>query len=366
MTSRRNTNIEILRILCTFGVILLHLYGFNGGGGGVRLYETTELDALLCRLMEVFFSVAVNIFVLIFAFFNYEKGDAWRKKLQKILFLLGIVVFYRILSYSITVSIGMEEFETKIFLGKFLPINWYIICYVGLYIISGYLDHIVSQYDIEQLGVLNIVFFLVISVEPYMMDFLSVISGREFTGIAFVGAYGDQAGYTLINFILIYVIGASIKRAGSLGKAKYTRALYFGSLALLFLNFIFFEKYGCSNVALYYCNPILIINAACLFNIALDWKIDNNFVINLLAKASITVYLTHAVFVEIVLCRGELFFDIIADKSVFIAEITTAVIIYVIGIGMHFIFTRYVQKMISCIYDCIVRKITMISRNSRK
>lgn len=365
MTGRRNTNIEILRILCTFGVILLHLYGFNGGGG-VRLYETTDLDALLCRLIEVFFSVAVNIFVLIFAFFNYEKRDAWRKKLQKIIYLLVIVVFYRILSYSITVCIGMEEFETGIFLSKFLPINWYIICYVGLYIISGYLDYMVSQHDIKQLRVLNIVFFLVISAEPYMMDFLSVISGREFTGIAFVGAYGDQAGYTLINFILIYVIGASIKRIRSFGKAKYTRVFYFASLALLFMNFIFFEKYGRSNVALYYCNPILIINAACLFNIALDWKIDRNFVINLLSKASITVYLTHAVFVEIVLYRGELFFDIIADKSVFIAEIVTAVIIYVMGIGIHFIFTRHVQKMIFYVYECIVRKITTISHNSRE
>lgn len=51
------------------------------------------------------------------------------------------------------------------------------------------------------LGVLFLVY-------PMLVDLLKEISGNSFNGLSTIGAFGSQQGYTIVNFVVMYLIGA--------------------------------------------------------------------------------------------------------------------------------------------------------------
>ena len=49
--------------------------------------------------------------------------------------------------------------------------------------------------------------FLLFSVYTILVDYAEKISGLELNGLSTVGLYGSSRGYTIVNFILLYIIG---------------------------------------------------------------------------------------------------------------------------------------------------------------
>lgn len=81
------------------------------------------------------------------------------------------------------------------------------------------------------------VLLLIFSVYPTIVDIAQEIVGDEYIGLSTIGAYGSQWGYTIVNFTLMYIIGAYIRVQKKIvgGNAKHNVFKIFGGAILLVL-----------------------------------------------------------------------------------------------------------------------------------
>lgn len=58
------------------------------------------------------------------------------------------------------------------------------------------------------------VVFLLFSVYAIGVDLLNEIVGQEIVGLSSIGAWGSQSGFTIVNFSLLYCLGAYLRLHG--------------------------------------------------------------------------------------------------------------------------------------------------------
>ena len=142
MRNTRDSNFELLRILCMCFVIGGHIVMKYDDGG----FGTTEY--YIGNILRSFFMVSVNCFVLISGYFGIKLNY---KKLMKMLIQ---VLFYSIFIYLITIIFGIHTIELKKDILLFIPIiskrYWFITIYFVLCIISPILNLIISNIDKDQ------------------------------------------------------------------------------------------------------------------------------------------------------------------------------------------------------------------------
>lgn len=185
-------------------------------------------------------------------------------------------------------SIPQGTFDVKSFLLNLIPANYFVILYVALYFISPYINLAIQKLDRKRLNNLLIISVLLFSVWPTVTDIAQVVLGREFTGINPVSAYGDDGGYTIVNFALMYLLGAYIRLADIQVKKRWS----FASVAVLTVVLAYAGKLEGSAIAWSYCNPLVIGQAAALFLLFPQIPLRSRM-INALAKGSFTCFLLH-------------------------------------------------------------------------
>ena len=102
-----------------------------------------------------------------------------------------------------------------------------------------------------------------------------------------IGQRGSQDGYTIVNFILMYYLGAYIRKTDLAIKTKVCLPLVLLNTLLIFLWINFDYSVGEE-----YCNPLVILNAVLIFLLFKNIKIQSR-IINRIAAACFTVYIFH-------------------------------------------------------------------------
>lgn len=271
----RNSNIELLRILCMLFVI---------GGHVIMKYGTYDIgitEYYIGNILRSFFIVAVNCFVIISGFFSIQLNI---KKLIK----MGIQVsFYTVIIYIITLTLGIHKFNIKndilVVFSLFTKRYWYITIYFVLCIISPLLNIIVENLSKDQFKTMiltSIILFYCFPTICYLINSPTITS---------------DSGYGLINFICLYFIGRYIKIYYNDQKSKlyYATGYILSSLSLFLANNILTKLLGFYfNSFISYDTIFLFISAFMLFmlfkNINLNSKIINN-----LAKYALVAFIIH-------------------------------------------------------------------------
>ena len=295
---QRQSGIELLRILSATGVIVLH---YNNPMIGGALNIGTGVNRGLLYFLEALNICAVNVFVLINGFFDVEHQ---KRDLMKPLKLIVQVMLFNLAFYLQRVIAGRTSISVKSIIRVLIPANWFIIIYCGLYVISPFINIVLkrlSQRDYKLLLILSICAF---SVYPMLVDILEELTGRTFNGLSTIGMYGSQYGYTIVNFVLMYVIGAYIRRYGiKASSSKLLIVLIVNTFILAtwgrldemlgynMLDFVHVERNAWE-----YCNPIVILQAIIIFVLFMRMDFVNS-IVNNLAKASFCVYLIHGHFI---------------------------------------------------------------------
>lgn len=290
-TRERKSNIEVLRILAMLGVIVLH-YNHSDIGGGFAHAQGGRL--LLLYATESLCIAAVNLYVLISGYFLCTSNE---RNLLKPLMMVVQVVLFGALRYGFHVLMGTLPFHPKLLLEYMLPINYFVILYIALYWISPFLNMMLQK--ARENGVENRLVgigLLVFSVYPTLMDMLQEAAGRTFPGISSIGMHGSQSGYTIVNFALMYLIGAWLKEKELTDRhRKWAAGAIVGGTVLL-TAWCAVGKYllKSSLAAWHYCNPLVILLAVSLFVFfaGKDWQ---SRWVNRLAKGSFSVFLLHTV-----------------------------------------------------------------------
>lgn len=228
-----------------------------------------------------------------------------------------------------SVMTGINVLTVEELIYNLLPNNYYVILYSVLYIISPYVNTMIQNMKKEELCKLTITCLMLFSVWSFAVDFFENSLSVDLTGLSTIGVYGSQEGYTIVNFVVLYLVGACLKKFED-NKVKNVVMIpcTIGLLAVVFICSIGEHMFGLDKCVTWnYNNPLLILLSVGWFLIFKNMKIKSK-VINELAKASFTCFLFHGAFLQFIVN------EIILNGSLIILifhMILTSVILYLIS-----------------------------------
>lgn len=291
----RDSNFELMRIITMIMIVFWHFMCH----GGLLNYSTGLFHNFLFFIMAVIY-MHVNSFVLITGYFQSEQ----KFKLSKAIKINNSMWFYTAIFTLLFFIFGKDLFAiSKVtLLHNILPISydnyWFFTCYLILYLISPILNTVINNIDKKKFKNILLLLIIVIIILPYITD----------------NGFYNNMGSTLSNFILLYLIGAYLKKypinknyfmkAFSINKQKLV--LFISIFVLAGFNFLlwFFGNYlvgtnnglaidignTLTNGLWHYSNPILILQSVCYFGFFSLIKIKSTF-INKVASYTMGVYL---------------------------------------------------------------------------
>lgn len=344
MGTRRDSNVELLRIIMAFGVIVLHI---NGQEWNILQKATSfNLQSIGIGLLEVIFSVSVNVFLLIFGYYQVDKNKI---EIAKVINMLMHVIYYNILFYFVCIFVGIESFSFYNLIIKCIPFNYYVIIYIAVYLLSPYVNIVITQLSSDELNKLVITVFFICSIEPFSVDILEKIGNHEAYGLSFVSMYGDDGGYTLVNFILMYILGAAVRKKEELRDRWSINigGIYIFSTVFLVIGFMYSLFKNSLPFLLNYNNPILIISSICVLCLFKNINMKCSMAINKIAKATFTIYLVHNYILKIL-------FVLLSDlKEIQISAIGIIIIGAFVTFVLSYIVYIVFEKPFSVIYSFV-------------
>ena len=348
----RKSNIELLRIFAACGVIILH---YNNGkiGGGFAAVEEGSLNEAIMTFFEALFICAVNLYVLITGYFM---RDSLKRDLLKPVQLLAQLFIIETVFFLIKEIPHIHEQENifKKLLSYYTPSYWFVFVYIALYIISPYINLVWKKLDKRNKRIFLSFSVLLFSIISILTDIFQYHYKENVYGASFISIYGSSEGYTIINFVLMYLIGCYLRGLEEEGRKYKSIKLFillviniFAVFGWVLLDRALTEKNIFATPAINYNNPLVISAAILLFLLFKNMNIGSNRVINKLAEASFPAYLIHINLLEY--CN--IINMVNGNTGLLILHIIgTAVVLYVISFLIHMIYdllTKPVFKRIS-------------------
>lgn len=343
-TCERNSAIELLRIIAAIGVIVLH-YNKADSGGGFKYVADNTVNQQYLRFSETLFICAVNLFVMISAYFL---SGTQKRKLSKAAELFFQMEVFKALFYIRSLEQG-KPFSIVNMVVSLLPGNYFVVFYLVLYVISPYINILIKNISKVNFKRLVVMLFLIFSVWNFFVDFI----GRPFSapkGLSTISIGGTGGGYTIVNFILVYFVGAFLRLNEIKLNKKASLVGLTACLAILHIEAVLeFMWYG-STVSWNYDHPLVIlipVFAILLFN---NFKIESG-IINSIAKASFTSYLFHSVLLKYIMVEK------FVNRNIFILiahQFGMAILIYMLSYlvyKMYYLITTPIFKRIAPIID---------------
>lgn len=350
----RQSNIELLRIFAMCGVIVLHYNNESIGGG---FAYATEVNLHILYFLESCFICAVDLFILISGYFLCE---CQKRTLTKPFELLVQVIFFNEVLYFISTLIHRENISIKHVILRLIPVNWFVILYITLYLISTFINMMIQKAEsTNMLSKLVFVMALLFSVYPTLVDMLGEISQKEYTGLSSIGAYGSQWGYSIVNFSLMYMIGAYLRKKEFKHTNKVNHLVYFLVAAFFLMIWaVFNDKIGFfkERSAWEYCNPIVIFMAVEIFLVFKKTDIGPNKSVNGLANTSFTVYLLHPFFFRFIKISR---FVTLNPFVMLLHIVTSTIAIYLACALIHEIYSMTLTPILEILY----KKITFLKKD---
>lgn len=296
-TNNRNSALELLRMIATMGVIVLH-YNAEDVGGGFGFVTPGGINQYYLALTETLFIVCVDVFVMLSAYFLSATQE---RRLSKVFYLLAETSFFRLIIYAVDCLTGTATLSLVGVLTKLLPIRYFVILYCVLYVISPYINVMLNRLSKRQFRLLLILSFLVFSVYSYGVDVLSNYI-EDTVPMSPVGFYGSGDGYTIVNFTVLYLFGAYIRRYG-LGLSRTKRVLSVIGLFTVMCGCVALalalSSGGINLAGMNYDSPLVILVSALLISLVSEVNFHSGL-INELSGATFTCILIHHFFFRFV------------------------------------------------------------------
>ena len=335
MTKVRESNFELLRCILMFMVVLVH-YNIETMGKAFAYVTPGSPNYYFLYFMESMAIIGTNGFVLLTGYFSWKKTSV---SLRKPIGLLMYVVAYNVLFFIVDILVMKEPISLIKLVSCFIPRNWYITLYIALMFISPFLNIVVKCLNqktyLRMLGIL----FLLCSVWPTVLDIVNVKLGLDLSGMNTVALGGASSGYSLVNFTLIYLIGAAISKFDLLNHKMGWDLLAYGVLSLIIFVQQLFVGAGWS-----YANPFVILSCVSFFNIFRKLHLKSQ-IINLFSSASLGVFLIHTQYV-------------VANKIWDKCYIEQACRGNLIGLSLNMLLCCFGTYLVCSVIDIIGRKLT--------
>ena len=265
----RESNFELLRIIAILMIVLYHLFYQS-------VYGTTQIP--IYRALWLPLHIGVILFILISGFFKIKTTLSGLFNLL-IKILIIVVPLHFIAIYQQSNSI-INAFSSLLLISH-SPL-WYVRVYICLYLIAPIINAFLRSATEKQRIIALI-----------GLGYISCIYGT----ISLDRFLVDSEGKNLINFILIYMLGDTLKyykNKLSTIPTTFLIAFYFILNIILTSLYLFFFNESAGKIiyrlGYSYNSPIVIFNAILLFLIFSRWKFQSR-IVNHIAQSVFTVYL---------------------------------------------------------------------------
>ena len=285
---KRLSNIEALRILAMFLVLVVHADFISFGTPTIESYTENSTFTLGQYFFEALSICCVNIFVLISGWFGIRPSKKGFLNLifQCLFFLIGIYVFSLVAGIADYSPKGILKGIANCFV--LTQTKWFIKAYICLYIIAPILNAYVEKVSKRDFMYMLIAFFTFQTIYSWITGAAAFFMGGYST-ISFMGLY-LLARYTRLypnklttlsykTDLLIFCLSVIV----------ITGVSYISIIAGTNINpkFLFF-----SSIMYSYVNPIVILMSLYILLFLSKIPFSNNFV-NWLGASSFAVYLFH-------------------------------------------------------------------------
>ena len=186
----RQSNFELMRILSMIFIIVYHILVH-----GKVLDNTNGVLHLFFIFIMSFMLVHVNSFVLLAGYFNYNKEFSWNKFFKS----FNQAWFYQVVIVLMGFFTGIVSFSKIDLINNLSPFfnaYWYVFCYLCLYLLSPFLNRLISNLSQKEHKKLILLFLFLFSFIPFITKQESIAN----------------SGLTLVNFIMLYFIGSYLKK----------------------------------------------------------------------------------------------------------------------------------------------------------
>lgn len=270
----RNYGIDLLRILCMYMVVILHILG---QGGILEASPKGSVNWAIAWLMRIGVYCAVNCYGLISGYVGIDakyKYSNW------------IVLWLRVLFYTIVItisfafmvpdSVGKGEMMNAIF-----PVMknyyWYFTAYSCVFFFMPTFNFVIETMPKRQLKMLMIILLVIFSILPTVFQ---------------TDVFRLNGGYSALWLGILYLFGAYIKRNGILSRHPFK---IYGLLYLLCVLLTWAFRVAVGGGLDIYTSPTMIAAAVSLLGIFAGMKISpvSRKIIGVLAPLSFSVYLLH-------------------------------------------------------------------------
>ena len=297
--SGRKSDVELLRIFAALGVIILH-YNNPKIGGGFQYAKNGGWTQNLMLLTESIFICAVNVYVLISGYFM---RNSMKRDLLKPLELIWQLIFFE-MSFCIIKSLAKGiRITFDVIVSYFTPSYWFVFVYIAMYLISPYVSLVWDKLSPKPKKILIILMVCLFSIYPLIIEVVNYYHLPDppyLPGTSTIGLEGSQAGYTIVNFLFLYIIGCALR-----DKEKDIEKIPTYILILLLIADIG-AIFGWARIehkitglaiffttALNYENPLVILEAILFLLLFKRMNLGSSKIINTLALASFPSYLIH-------------------------------------------------------------------------
>ena len=283
MKKVRESNFELLRCILIFMVVLVH-YNSNIMGKALAYVTPGSPNYYFLCAVESLSVIGTNGFVLLTGYFSWKKREA---SLRKPVGLVLYVIAYKVLFYFLGLVLLKEAFTAKGIISSFVPDNWFVVLYVVLVLLSPYINCMIQNLNQKSFLTLLGTMFLLFSVWPTVLNLVETSFGIEIVGLDTVAVNGASDGYSIVNFVMLYLIGAFLSKFDAMRYGKQWDVLgYLVCTVFIFAQEVFLVG-GWS-----YANPFVILSAVFFLNIFRKTQVASGF-INGVAKSALGVFLIH-------------------------------------------------------------------------
>lgn len=273
----RESNFELLRVICMIMIVTLHTLGHGGGLDNIQVSSTNFFIAHLLKSLSI---VAVNCYVLISGFFGINSEF----KIKKLLDLYIQVFFYSIIISALFWITGIESISIGGILQAIFPVTmktwWFMSVYLVLYMLTPYINKLLKILSFKEFSGLLIILLFTFVIWPSLPLFRPI---------------DIQDGYSLYNFIVLYTIGAYISKfyKDKRFNKSILLVIYLLSSTMLAILNVSLARIISRNCAMYSYNFLLVfISSIVLFLFFKEIKIKSKL-INKLSSLTLGVYLIH-------------------------------------------------------------------------
>ncbi|WP_455972939.1 acyltransferase family protein [Bacteroides congonensis] len=247
--STRDNNIELLRLVLMFLIVLEHVVGHGCGIVETMVQYPDEPIHLSTEHLLLYVPAVMSVNCFVFISGDYKIKFRFKGILNFYMQALSVAIILFLVNYFSSFNFSLSLLVKSIF-----PLSsnywWFLSTYMFLYLVSPFLNMICDTLSYKQFSMFIFLFFTFNCLGGYIW-----------------GTFNANNGYSILNFMFLYLLAIYMRKYNIIALIKRPLLLWYIFSSILVIMCLFLQQYGGKYIVklLGYNNPFVIFLAILFF-----------------------------------------------------------------------------------------------------